>query len=87
MASELAEPHNKWLAGAPGFTREDVCEVRVADDKLPLKQQLEQEGDRTTGLYYGWTAWRGVAYGRSMSVGRRGSWGCIDRLFFASRYS
>ena len=46
MASEFAEPYNKWHACAPrDLLREDVSSVefRVADDKLPLKQQLEQE--------------------------------------------
>ena len=46
MASEFAEPHNKWHACAPrDLLREDVSSVefRVADDKLPLKKQLEEE--------------------------------------------
>ena len=53
MASEFAEPHNKWHACAPrDLLREDVSSVefRVADDKLPLKQQLEQEARQNDWL-------------------------------------
>ncbi len=53
MASEFAEPHNKWHACAPrDLLREDVSQVefRVADDKLPLKQQLEQEARQNDWL-------------------------------------
>ena len=46
MQTEFAEPHNKWHACAPrDLLREDVSRVEwsVADDKLPLKRQLEAE--------------------------------------------
>lgn len=53
MATEFAEPHNKWHACAPrDLLCEDLSTVEwsVAEDKRPLKRQLEDEAKKADWL-------------------------------------